>query len=210
MKIEKINDAKLKITLTITDLREQNIDIADLSLDTPKAHSFFDDVLEQAFDEYGFEVNDSPIVIEASPVSKDTLVIFISKVDKETVIDRLKEHSDRLGEAQNAVKKRAPKRKVKSDVLIFSSETLTNIELACARLSGFFEGHSMLYKLNDTYYLILGKNKVKGVTYSSIEGLLSEFLSKCKSSMISLAYIEEYGDVLIKNRTVEIMSDYSS
>lgn len=94
--------------------------------------------------------------------------------------------------------------------MIFSSETLSNIELACARLSGFFEGHSMLYKLNDTYYLILGKNKVKGVAYSSIEGLLSEYISKCKSSMIDLAYIEEYGNVLIKTRTVETMGDYSS
>lgn len=210
MKIEKINDAKLKITLTITDLREQNIDIADLSLDTPKAHSFFDDVLEQAFDEYGFEVNDSPIVIEASPVSKDTLVIFISKVDKETVIDRLKEHSDRLGEAQSTVKKRSPRKKIKSDVIIFSSETLSNIELACARLSGLFEGHSMLYKLNGTYYLILGKNKVKGVANSSIEALLSEYITKSKSSMVDLAYIEEYGDVLIKTRSVEILGDYSS
>ena len=210
MKIEKVTDDKIKITLTVTDLRNQNIDIADLSLDTPKAHTFFDDILEQAFDAFGFEVNDSPVIIEASPVSKDTLVIFISKVDKDSVFDRLKSHAELFESVEEKVqpKKSSRKRVSKEPLLIYSSENLTTIELACNDLNGLFEGQSMLYKLKEKYYLVLGKNTLKGIPSKKIESILCETILKVQSTKISLAHLEEYGENLIDVRAVELMSSY--
>jgi adapter protein MecA 1/2 len=208
MKIEKVTDDKIKITLTVTDLRNQNIDIADLSLDTPKAHTFFDDILEQAFDAFGFEVNDSPVIIEASPISKDTLVIFISKVDKNSVFDKLRSHAELFESVEEKIQPKKPTRKKinKEPLLIYSSENLTNIELACNNLNSLFEGQSMLYKLKGKYYLVLGKNTLKGVTSAKLESILCETLSKVQSTKVSLAYLEEYGESLINMRTIELMS----
>jgi adapter protein MecA 1/2 len=209
MKIEKINNDKLKITLTVTDLHDQNIDFADLSLDTPKAHTFFNEILEKAFFEFGFEVNDSPIIIEASPISRDTLVIFISKVDKETVLDKLKSHTDKLDKEKPPVTQRKNlKRTTSKDPIIYHSDNLTNMEYACSNLSGLFEGQSMLYKLDEKYYLVLGRNRIKGIPIVRIEGILSEFTNRAKPSKVTLAHIEEYGEVLIKTRAVENMGSY--
>ena len=221
MKIEKVNNDRLKITLTISDLREQDIDIADLSFDTPKAHTFFDEILSRAFDEFGFEINDAPVIIEASPVSKDTLVIFISKVDRETVLNRLKAHTEKLEDVSKSLeltngtmKLPAPaegnkrKRRSKSEPLIYSSSTLDNIENACLNLSGLFEGQSMLYSFKEMYYLVLGKNRIKGVSFAKIEAVLSEYMSKVKTSVLTLAYLDEHSKVILKTRAVEQMASY--
>lgn len=213
MKIEKINNDKLKITLTVTDLHDKDIDIADLSLDTPKAHSFFDDILEKAFDEFGFEVNDSPVIIEASPISKDTLVIFISKVDRETVIDRLKAHTEKLegtesGTEDKPAKKKTTRKKAKNEPIVYRSEGLMDIEEACSNLSGYFEGQSMLYKLRNIYYLVLGKNRVRGISSSIIESVLCEYISKVDATNLNIAYFEEHGEVIIKTRAVELLGGF--
>ena len=39
-------------------------------------------MMEQASSQFGFEVNDQPLIIEAIPVSMDNIVLMITKVDQ--------------------------------------------------------------------------------------------------------------------------------
>ncbi|HQA47352.1 MAG TPA: adaptor protein MecA, partial [Bacillota bacterium] len=64
MKIEKISDYKVKITISSIDLEERNIDMDDLVYNSPKAQELFWDILYQAYVEQGFEVKDEQLVVE--------------------------------------------------------------------------------------------------------------------------------------------------
>ena len=54
MKIEKVSENQLKLTLTKADLVERDISLDDLIHPTEKAQRLFRDIMEQALDEYDF------------------------------------------------------------------------------------------------------------------------------------------------------------
>ncbi len=87
MKIERINENQFRCTLTRADLADREIKISELAYGSEKAHHLFDDLLEKAFDELGFEVNDSPLMVEAIPLSSECLILIVTKVDDPEELD---------------------------------------------------------------------------------------------------------------------------
>lgn len=87
MKIEKINDNQIRCTLSKQELEERQIKISELAYGSEKAKDLFHDMIEQANDEFGFEVNDMPIMVEAIPLSGENLVLQITKVEYPEELD---------------------------------------------------------------------------------------------------------------------------
>ncbi|CRZ35379.1 adapter protein MecA 1/2 [Herbinix hemicellulosilytica] len=87
MKIEKINDNQIKCTLSKDDLIDRELKISELAYGTEKARALFRDMIQQAFYEFGFEVDDIPLMIEAIPISTDCLVLVITKVEDPDELD---------------------------------------------------------------------------------------------------------------------------
>ncbi|MBP5694603.1 MAG: adaptor protein MecA, partial [Bacilli bacterium] len=54
LKIEKLNENKLKITLDINDLKTRNIDIKSFVSNTPESQDLFWDVMQEAEQKFGF------------------------------------------------------------------------------------------------------------------------------------------------------------
>lgn len=84
MKFEKINDKKLKIELTPSDLRERNIKPNELVFATDKTRSLLNDIMEEAMEACEFEVGNSPLLIEAMPTPNFSINIFITKMGDES------------------------------------------------------------------------------------------------------------------------------
>ena len=80
MKIEKINDNQIRCTLSKQELEERQIKMSELAYGSEKAKDLFHDMIEQANDEFGFEVNDMPIMVEAIPLNGESLILQITKV----------------------------------------------------------------------------------------------------------------------------------
>ena len=81
MKIERINENKIKCTLTREELEEMNINFNELAYGTEKAKDLFRDLMDRAKEELGFDADDMPLMIEAVPVKPDSLMLIITKVD---------------------------------------------------------------------------------------------------------------------------------
>lgn len=81
MKIEKINENQIRCTLTKEDLEDRDIKISELAYGTGKTRELFQDMMRQANDDFGFEVNDIPLMVEAIPVSPESIILVITKVD---------------------------------------------------------------------------------------------------------------------------------
>ena len=87
MKIEKINDNQIRCTLNRDDLANHQIKFSELTYGTEKAKSLFRDMMQQASYEFGFEIDNTPLMIEAIPMHADGIVLIITKVDDPEELD---------------------------------------------------------------------------------------------------------------------------
>ena len=69
MKIEKINENKIRCFLTRDDLENRHIKLSEIAYGTEKARSLFRDMMEQASSQFGFEADNIPLMVEAIPMS---------------------------------------------------------------------------------------------------------------------------------------------
>lgn len=87
MKIERVNENQIRCTLTRDDLIERQIKISELAYGSEKAKSLFKDMMQQASAEFGFEAEDIPLMIEAVPLSAETIMLIITKVEAPEELD---------------------------------------------------------------------------------------------------------------------------
>ena len=103
MKIEKVNDNQIRCTLTRQDLADRQIKLSELAYGSEKARSLFKDMIEQANYEFGFETNDIPLMVEAIPVSGESIILLITKVEYPEELDtRFSKFSDRKSTRLNS------------------------------------------------------------------------------------------------------------
>ena len=71
MKIEKVNDHQIRCTLTRDDLAKRDLKITELAYGTDKAKELFQDMMQQANIAFGFDAEDTPLMIEAIPINSE-------------------------------------------------------------------------------------------------------------------------------------------
>ena len=81
MRIEKINENQIRCILSKKDLADRQIKLSELAYGSEKARDLFRDMIEQANDEFGFEADDMPLMIEAMPLSGENIILQITKIE---------------------------------------------------------------------------------------------------------------------------------
>lgn len=87
MRIEKINDNQIRCTLTKADLADRQLQLSELAYGSEKAKNLFRDMMEQASLDFGFEVDNMPLMIEAIPLPNECIVLLITKVEDPEELD---------------------------------------------------------------------------------------------------------------------------
>lgn len=87
MKIEMVNENQIRCILSKEDLADRQMKLSELAYGSEKAKSLFQDMIEQANDEFGFEVDDIPLMIEAIPLSGENIILQITKVEYPEELD---------------------------------------------------------------------------------------------------------------------------
>ena len=87
LKIERLSENQIRCTLNKADLTEKQLKISELAYGSQKAKELFKDMLQQASVELGFEADDTPLMIEAIPVSPDCLILIVTKVEDPEELD---------------------------------------------------------------------------------------------------------------------------
>ena len=81
MKIERISDNQIRCTLTSLDLSSRGINLAELAYGSEKARNLFREMIQQAAQEVGFEAEDIPLMVEAIPLSSESIMLIVTKVE---------------------------------------------------------------------------------------------------------------------------------
>lgn len=176
MKIEKINDNQIRCTLSKEDLENRNIKLSELAYGTGKTRELFQDMMRQANDDFGFEVNDIPLMVEAIPVSPESIILVITKVEdpEETenhlskffsktkdLHDALLSHMEdsglslsdfeeiEAGDSEYSEKSSSAKDDSEDDSLLYSIYVFNNLSeiiTVSKLLTSFYKGDSSVYK----------------------------------------------------------------
>lgn len=211
MKIEKINDNQVKFLLTNEDLQEREIKLSELAQGSEKAQAFFRDIMTEAMLDCGFDATNTPLMIEAMPVAMDTVMIIVSKVNKDVDIDKVisltpKSLDDRKYK-QSGLKSFEQQKDFEQgvqidDIYIYSFKNLEDITSLSERIHFAYDGDNMLYKYQDRYFLTLEKNNI----IDDMEALISEYGQKHISNIVSKCYLDEHGEIIIKKDAIKILA----
>lgn len=87
MKLERVNEHQIRCTLTRADLAARQIKISELAYGSEKAKLLFRDMMQKASYELGFEADNIPLMIEAVPLSSESIILIITKVDDPEELD---------------------------------------------------------------------------------------------------------------------------
>lgn len=214
MKIEKINDNQIKFLLTNEDLREREIKLSELAQGSEKAQAFFRDIMTEAMLDCGFDASNTPLMIEAMPVTMDTVMIIVSKVNKDVEIDKvislspksLDERKYKISEIKKIADFKEHNENIddEDEIYIYSFKNLDDIISLSSRLYETYNGKNILYKYQDRYFLSL-QNNISFI--SDIETILSEYGEKHISNIISKYYLDEHGEIIIKDNALSILAN---
>lgn len=211
MKIEKISDTQIKFLLTNEDLKEREIKLSELAQGSEKAQAFFRDIMTEAMLDCGFDVGNTPLMIEARPVSMDSVIIIVSKVLQDESMEKkvslvpksLQERKfkqDDIKENLNINMNSDIEEIDEENIYLYSFKNFDDIISLAKRISDIYKGSSILYKFNDKYYLVLQKSVSLA---DEIEYIISEYGEKNRSNSISKYYLIEHGEVIIKEKALE-------
>ncbi len=224
MKIEKINNNQIKCVLNKSDLTSRQIKVSELAYGTDKAQELFKDMMSQASDEFGFEANDMPLMIEAVPLSADSIMLIITKVDNPDDIEdkftnlpvpssrtfkKKEKIEDEEAHEQLPVAEPSDVREELIDVFyVYTFNNMDDISRASSQINDFTFSKSMLFKdtSNGTYFLTIVADNIPRWANRIIRGTLSEYGDTVHYRHSALSYFQEHFDTIVKDNAVSIMS----
>ena len=204
MKVEKINENKIKITLTFEELENRQISLGDIEKNSSVAKNLFIDLIEESNLYEDFIIDDSQLFIEACSDNNNLFIVTITKVDD---LPELKKYA--LIENKEKSKK---KNKIifdyKVDSNIYKFSNIDNLLNLCtiAKSEKLFFGKNSLYQYKDSYFLIFNKTSIKNKKFLKTFVFLSEYCNEYYSYDIFETSLKEKSKLIIENNAMQKLS----
>ena len=200
MKFEKLSENKIKITLSMRDLEEKEIDFHEFMSNSLETQDLFLDMLEEAEEKIGFKTRNCKVKIEALAMTEDDFVLTITKFPSDAVKTKLYV---------------TPKRKIKSKrktpnmTLSYLIYQFNSFDDYCNFIE-FLLNHSLsdankiakeayVYLYNNSYYLILHNLDSEYHKINTIISAISEFSTYICNPDLYVHKLMECGTLVIKN-----------
>lgn len=218
MEMERINDDTILVRIENEDLQERGTSVSELLANPTEIEEFFHsilvemDVIDQFEDSEGmsFQVMPNPEGIELY-VTK-----YVEKKDIEADSERFVrnlvdtiQHSlgHRMGKPKNEKKVEAPVEKEKTleplDCTVFFDSFEDFVQLA--KMYPYNVQKSTLYRYSNYYFLHVYQDVFGGEDFTADLALLREF---GEFSRVSWEVVQEYGEVMIKDKAIETAKKY--
>ena len=174
MKIEKLNDDKIRITLNMEDLKDNDIDFHSFMSNSLESQELFMAMLDKAEKEVGFVTDNYKIMIEALAMSNGSFVLTITRISEET------QKSNTYKRKNLNVKRKVPN--LDTNKVIYSFKSFDDFCEYCTFLKNDilkhidnFLGSDMLYEYNGAFYLVLENLKMNTNLLKAFASSITEF-----------------------------------
>lgn len=174
----------------MADLEERNIDLQSFIYNSPESQDLFWDMMSEAEREYGFDVDESMIYVEAATTGSGMFTLIVTKSDSNATSPLLQRSK---GKAKNFKLKRkntafnAPK-------VLYVFRTFDDICAFCQTIDCNQLPENTLYELDGEYYLEVADMPFRHIL---------DFANIAPNAEICLGKINEYGSTIISQNALQ-------
>lgn len=206
MRFEKLNENKIRITLSNQDLEEKHIDFHSFMSNSLESQDLFFDMLNEAEKEIGFITKDYRIRIEAFAMSGGDFIVTVTRSLPE---------SEKIP-VRKKVKIKRKKANMESAQALYAFGSLEDFY----SFLDFLKNHHFslnqvakkmaLYIYKNTYYFVLQDMVMQEVALKKLFSMITEFGSYIHHSELFIRKLVECGEIVVKNSTIHNFMKISS
>lgn len=201
MKFEKLNENKIRITLTIQDLAEKEIDFHVFMSNSAEAQDVLLDMLEQAKKETGFDPEDYNLKVEALVMADTNFIFTITKLPPE--------EKSKISKRKFTVKRKNIVPSSTQAVYCFNSFDDFNDFLVFLSKNTLFNYKKLaksitLYEYKEKYYLLMNNINTEFADKIKFYICITEFAKCVTNSKVFASKLKECGTLIMKNNALEI------
>ncbi|UFJ42815.1 genetic competence negative regulator [Brevibacillus humidisoli] len=191
MRVERLGQDKIRIFLTFDDLSERGIEKEDMWRDIPKVHELFNDMMEQAYQELGFEVS-GPVAVEVFALPAQGMVVIVTRGKTGSTSDKEDEYDDDVYEMEVTLEE--------SDLIIYAFRDFEHMVEAAHRINAMLTSGGTCYFYQGKYFLVLEEVDLDQERYQRLIAILSEY---GEATPTTVYVLEECGKVVIQDDAVK-------
>lgn len=197
MKIEKITENKIRITLNLEDLKSKNIDFHSFMSNSLETQNLFMEMLDEVEKQIGFVTKNYKLSIEAIATPNDNFILTITRLTDAPTLGSKKVHTKRKTINLN------------HPTIIFKFNSFDDVSSLCdfIKNNSYYGIYNKLLKntslyLYEDYYLVIDNPNIEQNHLKTFCSIVSEFGKYINNSDLFENKLKEYGRIIIKKNAI--------
>ncbi|GGA22890.1 genetic competence negative regulator [Paenibacillus physcomitrellae] len=195
MKIERLGQDKIRIFLTFDDLSERGIQKEDMWQEIPKVQDLFTEMMDQAYNELGFDAT-GPLAVEVFALPAQGMVVIVTrgKYDRSHPFSSMSEDemADDVYEMEVTLEL--------SDSIVYAFSDFEVLIEAAHVLNHSLTGAGRLYNYKGKWVLYLEPEDVEEAKQQLLIAVLAEY---GEATSVTPAVLDEYGKVVMEENAIQ-------
>lgn len=221
MKLEKLSENSIRCTIDRKEFETYKIKLGEIINGNGNAPKFFKEIIYKAHEQFGFEPNNFPLIIEATANIPDNIVFTITKVNTEEEMEKMKKivamnqkkfQNNLLNNIHNVEDMDDLFQEIEdyknNDVtdegdefeesVIFMFSNVDNLITSAKQVDGIYKGVSDLYEIEGNYVLLLDAELEDAESYQYSCDIISEYADDTLFSDLTQSIILEHFEPVIE------------
>jgi adapter protein MecA 1/2 len=195
MRMERLSQDKIRIFLTFDDLTERGIQKEDMWREIPKVHELFSEMMDQAYNELGFDAS-GPLAVEVFAMPAQGMVVIVTRGKLERDSDSATEDEEEVYELEVTLEQ--------SEAIIYRFRDIEDAIGAAKTLAGHLTDEGRMYRYQNQWILCFDPAGLEASGYHALIAVLAEYGD---ATSITPAVLEEYGQLIIASDAVKVLAD---
>ena len=225
MQYRRIDQDTIQCIVTGEDMNERGLTLGDIFERSERAEGFLRELIEEAHEEIGYELESASVAMQITPVQDDGLIITISNEHSaglRSFLEHMRDIMEAFASGQLTgeehqfaeVSDRSARTYYSDDdqpedVRIFEFTSMSNL-LDFAE-DGFVAGQvkSMLGMADDKYYLVVTKNRCSWKNFNKLSAKAFDYANVIPEVKEKLVYLSEHGEGMIEHGALTALKKIS-
>jgi len=196
MRMERLSQDKIRIFLTFDDLTERGIQKEDMWREIPKVHELFSEMMDQAYNELGFDAS-GPLAVEVFAMPAQGMVVIVTRGKLERDAEHASEDEDDVYELEVTLEQ--------SEAIIYRFRDIEDAIGAAKTLNGRLTNEGSMYRYQNQWVLCFDPAGMESSGYHALIAVLAEY---GEATSITPAVLEEYGQLIIGSNAVKVLAEH--
>lgn len=202
MRVERLGQDKIRIFLTFDDLLERGIEKEDMWRDIPKVHELFNEMMEQAYDEVGFEIN-GPVAVEVFALPAQGMVVIVTRGHRDSHAEETEEELEPLEEQEEMYEMEVTLEE--TDWLVYRFADFEHLVTALHQVRNIGYDGGSVYAYQSGYYFYIPGDDVPEDVLQRVVAVLSEYGD---ASTVTPFVLAEYATAVVEQSAVLTLTNH--